>query len=122
MFELTSYQFPTKQLPSSRAPFEPIEKRKMKFRWISSNSRGLNKSSYILFIYNFAPKSSFIAPNRRYFKGGLFICCVVHMKRASNQAGEQEVSWIVDSKGMFPLIVFSLLHGSSDHLVTFDTY
>ena len=55
-----------------------IEKRKMKVRWISSNSRGLlSKSSYILH------------PNRRYFKGGLLICFVVHMKRASNQDGER---------------------------------
>ena len=62
---------------SSRAPFEPIEKQKRKFRWTSSNSRGLNKSSYILH------------PNRRYFKGGLFICFVVDMKGACNQVGEQ---------------------------------
>ena len=37
----------------------------------------------------FAPKSSYISPNRRYFKGGLVICCVVHIKRASKQVGEQ---------------------------------
>ena len=80
-----------------------LEKRKMKLRWISSNSRGLSsKSSYILH------------PNRRYFKGELLICFAVHMKRASNQVGEQYVSWIVDGKDMFLLIVFSLLHGSSD--------
>ena len=78
MFELTSYQSPLRGLPSSRASFEPIEKRKMKFRWISSNSRGLSStSSYILL------------PNRRYVKGGLMICFVAHMKRASNQAGER---------------------------------
>ena len=78
MFELTSYQSPLKGLPSSRAPFEPIEKRKMKFRWISSNSRGLSStSSYILL------------PNRRYVKGRLMICFVAHMKRASNQVGER---------------------------------
>ena len=61
MVELTSYQSPTKGLPSSRASFEPIAKRKMKFRWTSSNSRGLSssKSPYILH------------PNRRYSKGGL---------------------------------------------------
>ena len=36
------------------------------------------------------------------------------MKCASNQVGEQYVSWIVDGKGMFLLIVFLLLQGSSD--------
>ena len=45
------------------------------------------------------------------------------MKRASNQVGEQ-VSWIVDGKGMFLLILFSLLHGSSDgnfrHLLRYE--
>ena len=75
----------------------------MKFRWISSNSRELSsKSSYILH------------PNRRYFKGELLICFAVHMKRVSNQVGEKYVSWIVDGKDTFLLIVFSLLHGSSD--------
>ena len=47
MFELTSYQSPAKGLPSSRASFEPIEKQKMKFRWISSNSRRLSARVHI---------------------------------------------------------------------------
>ena len=46
------------------------------------------------------------------------------MNCASNQVGEREVSWIANGKGMFVLIVFPLLLGSSDgnfrHLLRYE--
>ena len=44
----------------------------------------VTKSLSIKLIYIFCTR------NRHYFKGGLFICFVVHMKRVSNQVGERK--------------------------------
>ena len=57
----------TKWIASSRVPFEPMEKCEMKFRLVSSNSRGLSSArAQVFFIRNW-----------RYFKRGLFIYFVV---------------------------------------------
>ena len=72
MFEL--YWLPVSTLSelrhhvlTSRAPFEPMEKCEMKFRLVSSNSRGLS----------LARAQVFCIRNWRYFKRGLFIYFVV---------------------------------------------
>ena len=57
----------TKWSASSGAPFEPMEKCEMKFRLVSSNSRGLS----------LARAQVFCIRNWRYFKRGLFIYFVV---------------------------------------------
>ena len=107
MFKLTSYQSPTKWLPSSRAPFEPIENRKMTFRWICSNSRGLSsKSSYILH------------PNRRYFKGWLLIFflstwSVLPIKLENDKSAGL---WMVKARSCWLCFRFYLGH----LMVTFD--
>ena len=109
MFEMTSYQSPTKWCSSSRAPFEPIEKRKMKFRWISSNSRGLSSKS-----------SCILHSNRRYFKGGLLICFVGHMKRASIKLQNDKSAGLWMVKACSCWLCFRCYLG---HLMlTFDTY
>ena len=66
VFKLTGYHSPTKWLQSSRAPFEPTEKRTFEQE----------------FIY-FVPEIDIS------LKAELFICFIVHMKRASNQVGER---------------------------------
>ena len=72
MFEL--YWLPVSTLSelrhhvlTSRAPFEPMEKCEMKFRLVSSNSRG----------FSLARAQVFCMRNWRYFKRGLFIYFVV---------------------------------------------